>query len=39
MATKKKGIKTSAGEWAKHLRKLGKGKFWKGERQEASEKK
>jgi hypothetical protein len=33
MATKKKGLLTSSGEWAKHLRKFNKGKFWKKERQ------
>jgi hypothetical protein len=34
MATKKKGLLTTSGEWAKHLRKFSKGKFWKSERQE-----
>lgn len=34
MATKKKGVLTSSREWAKHLRRFKKGKFWKGERQE-----
>jgi hypothetical protein len=34
MAAKKKGLLTSSGEWAKHLRKFKKGKFWKSERQE-----
>jgi hypothetical protein len=33
MATKKKGLLTTSGEWAKHLRKFKKGKFWKSERQ------
>lgn len=32
MATKKKGILTSAPEWAKHLRPDWKRWFWKGER-------
>lgn len=35
MSTKKKGTLTTSGEWAKHLRKFKKRKFWKGERQEA----
>lgn len=35
MATKKKGTLTTSGEWAKHLRKYHKRKFWKGERKEA----
>jgi hypothetical protein len=34
MATKKKGLLTTSGEWAKPLRKFSKGKFWKSERQE-----
>lgn len=34
MATKKKGLLTISGEWAKHLRKFKKGKFRKSERQE-----
>lgn len=37
MATKKKGLMTSSGEWAKHLRKFNKRKFWKNERQEEKE--
>ena len=32
MAHKKKGQITASGEWAKHLRKYLKRKFWKGER-------
>lgn len=32
MANKKKGNLTVSGEWAKHLRKLLKRQFWKGER-------
>jgi hypothetical protein len=35
MATRKKGTLTTSGEWAKHLRKYNKRKFWKGERKEA----
>jgi hypothetical protein len=35
MATVKKGILTSAGEWWKHLRPYGKRDFWKGERKAA----
>jgi hypothetical protein len=35
MATKKKGTLRTSGEWAKHLRKYHKRKFWKGERKEA----
>jgi addiction module HigA family antidote len=35
MSTKKKGTLTTSGEWAKHLRKFKKRKFWKGERKEA----
>ena len=34
MATKKKGTLTTSGEWAKHLRKWFKRKFWKAERAE-----
>jgi len=34
MATKKKGQLTASGEWAKHLRKIGKRFFWKAERKE-----
>ena len=34
MTTKKKGLLTISGEWAKHLRKFKKRKFWRGERQE-----
>lgn len=33
MGTVKKGLLTNSGEWAKHLRKIGKRFFWKGERQ------
>ena len=32
MATKKKNQLTTSPEWAKHLRKIGKRFFWKGER-------
>ena len=32
MAHKKKGHLTTSGEWAKHLRKFLRQKFWKGER-------
>ncbi|MGV6861340.1 MAG: hypothetical protein ACWA41_06185 [Putridiphycobacter sp.] len=32
MSTKKKGILTTDSEWRKHLRKIGKRLFWKGER-------
>lgn len=32
MSTKKKGLLTISGEWAKHLRKWGKKAFWRGER-------
>jgi hypothetical protein len=32
MSTKKKGLLTTSGEWAKHLRKYGKRLFWKSER-------
>jgi len=32
MSTKKKGVVTTSGEWAKHLRKWGKQKFWRKER-------
>ena len=32
MATKKKGILTTSPEWAKHLRKYLKRKFWRNER-------
>ena len=32
MAHKRKGQLTSTGEWAKHLRKVGKRFFWKAER-------
>ena len=35
MATKKKGLYVTAGEWAKHLRTYGKRKFWKKERARA----
>ena len=34
MANKRKGQLTSSGEWAKHLRKIGKRFFWKRERLE-----
>jgi hypothetical protein len=36
VATKKKGLFTVSGEWAKHLRKWGKRVFWKGERKPPS---
>jgi hypothetical protein len=32
MAHKRKGQLTVSGEWAKHLRKFYRRKFWKGER-------
>jgi len=32
MSTKKKGQLTTSPEWAKHLKKIGKRFFWKGER-------
>ena len=32
MSNKKKGQLTTSPEWAKHLRKIGKRFFWKGER-------
>ena len=32
MANKKQGNETTSGEWAKHLRKIGKRFFWKKER-------
>ncbi len=32
MAHKRKGQLTVSGEWAKHLRKFCRRKFWKGER-------
>jgi hypothetical protein len=32
MATKKKGLRTTSGEWAKHLRRFGKKTFWRKER-------
>ncbi len=35
MSTKKKGMLTTADDWAKHLRKWGKRFFWRGERQAA----
>ena len=34
MSTVKKGVLTKDGEWVKHLRKIGKRFFWKGERKE-----
>lgn len=37
MATKKKGLLTASGEWAKHLRPWGKRAFWKAERKTADE--
>jgi hypothetical protein len=37
VATKKKGLVTVGGEWAKHLRKWGKRVFWKGERKAAKQ--
>lgn len=33
MSTKKKGMLTTDPEWVKHLKKIGKRFFWKGERQ------
>lgn len=33
MATVKKGMITKSGEWARHLRKLGRRMFWKRDRQ------
>ena len=33
MAHKQKGLLTNSGEWAKHLRPIGRRFFWKGERQ------
>lgn len=35
MATKKTGMLTTSGEWARHLRKWGKRVFWKAERRQA----
>jgi hypothetical protein len=35
MASKNKGSLTVSGEWAKHLRKFWKRKFWKAERSAA----
>ena len=35
MAHKRKGQLTVSGEWAKHLRKYLRRKFWKGERKAA----
>jgi hypothetical protein len=32
MSSKRKGFLTSDSEWRKHLRKIGKRFFWKGER-------
>lgn len=32
MSNKRKGILTTDSEWRKHLRKIGKRFFWKGER-------
>jgi hypothetical protein len=37
MSSKKKGQLTVASEWAKHLRKFLRRKFWKGERKAAQE--
>lgn len=37
MSTKKKGLLSVSGEWAKHLRKFGKKTFWKTERSKARE--
>jgi hypothetical protein len=37
MSTKRKGLVTVSGEWAKHLRKWGKREFWKGERRMSKE--
>ncbi len=35
MSTKKKGLLTTSGEWAKHLRKWGRQRFWSKERMAA----
>jgi hypothetical protein len=32
MSNKRKGVLTTDSEWRKHLRKIGKRFFWKGER-------
>lgn len=32
MSNKRKGVLTTDSEWRKHLRKIGKRIFWKGER-------
>jgi hypothetical protein len=32
MSTKKKGVLTTSGEWARHLRAWGKRAFWRKER-------
>lgn len=37
MSTKKKGLLTVSGEWAQHLRKYWKRKFWKKERKAAKQ--
>lgn len=37
MSTKKKGLLTTSGEWARHLRKFGKRIFWRGERSSSKE--
>jgi hypothetical protein len=37
MSTKKQGLLTVSGEWAKHLRKWAKRKFWKKERKAAKQ--
>jgi hypothetical protein len=37
MAHKRHGQLTVSGEWARHLRKLCKGYFWKGERKAAKD--
>lgn len=37
MSTKKKGLLSVSGEWAKHLRSWGKKSFWKTERAKEKE--
>ena len=32
MSTKKRGVLTVSGEWARHLRPYGRRQFWRGER-------
>lgn len=36
MSTKREGLLTASGEWAKHLRRWGKRTFWKAERKAAN---